>query len=396
MARSHLLAALALAAGCGSSGHARMADAAMTADAYPTAPHTPYPQIPDQGGPRLAHPQLVTVTFANDPRAPTLEAFAQWIVGSSWLHAVGAEYGVDAGAVAGVAHRPETPPAMVTSADIEAYLAAGVADGSIPKPASLAGALYIIYYPASTTITATFVHGITKVSCSDFGGYHGEVHGNGMDFAYAAIPSCAGVVPGLSADETTEMIVSHEVIEAATDAMPITAPAWQLHEDPSDAWFAAFGGFEVEVGDMCEEPSRFVKESGFVAQRSWSNAAAAAGGEPCLPVDPALPAFGVTLQPAGTQHAAAGSTIDLAVTGWSTAAVADWKLSADVWGNTTLGNRTKVTFDAATLNNRGTTMMHVTLPGGAASGTVKSIFVISSHSTADTDATTWPLAVAVP
>ena len=215
------------------------------------------------------------MTFANDPRAATFEAFAQWIVGSSWLGTVGPEYGVGAGTVAGVAHRPETPPVTQTSADIEAYLANGIMDGSIPQPAlpaTLADALYIIYYPTTTTITATFVDGITKVSCSDFGGYHGEVHQGGLNFAYAAIPDCSGAVTGLTANETVEMIVSHEVIEAATDTFPITAPAWQLLPDPTDAWYSAFE-FEVEVGDLCEAPSRYIREAGFVAQRIWSNVA---------------------------------------------------------------------------------------------------------------------------
>ena len=200
-------------------------------DAFPTAPHTPYPQVPDLGGPRLAHPQLITVTFANDPRAAAFEAYAQWLVGSSWLTTVGADYGVGAGNVAGVAHRPETPLATMTSADIETYLADGITDGSIPRPAApatLADALYIVYYPSTTSITTTFVNGIMKSSCVDFGGYHGEVHHAGLDFAYSAIPDCGGNLQGLTADETTEMIVSHEVIEAATDAAPISAPAWQL------------------------------------------------------------------------------------------------------------------------------------------------------------------------
>ncbi len=46
----------------------------------------------------------------------------------------------------------------------------------------------------------------------------GESHQNGLEFAYAVIPECGGAVTGLSVVETLEMIVSHEVIEAATDA----------------------------------------------------------------------------------------------------------------------------------------------------------------------------------
>ena len=89
------LRSLVIAAGlaaCSSKSHTN--DAML--DAFPTAPHTAYPQLPNHGGPTLPHPQLVTITFANDARASTLESFAQWIVGSRWLAAVGSEYG-DAG-----------------------------------------------------------------------------------------------------------------------------------------------------------------------------------------------------------------------------------------------------------------------------------------------------------
>ncbi len=378
-----LLALVAVAA-CGSND-AAPADAMP--DAFGVAAHTAYPQLPDLGGPRLAHPQIVTVTFANDPRAATFEAFASWIVTSDWLAAVGAEYGVGPGAVAGVAHRPETPMPMITSAEIEAYLAAGVMDGSIPRPANLADALYIVYYPSTTQITTTFVNGIVKKSCSSFGGYHGEVHANGQNFAYSAIPDCGGSITGLTAIETIEMIVSHEVIEASTDAAPISAPAYQLRPDPTDAWYTAFE-FEVEDGDLCEAPERFVREATFVAQRSWSNAAAAAGKEPCVPADPTSPAFGATVSPIGTQHAAAGATVDFAVTGWSSGPVADWRLTTQA-----RSLLIHVKLDKASLNNGDTTMLHVTVPANAVSGSTVPIFLIASHTAVD--ATMWPIAIVV-
>ena len=261
-------------------------------------------------------------------------------------------------------------------------------DGSIPQPASLADALYIIYYPATTTITATFVDGITKVSCVDFGGYHGEVHQAGLNFAYAAIPDCGGIVTGLSENETTEMIVSHEVLEAATDATPISAPAWQLLPDPADVWYTAFE-FEVELGDMCESPSRFTREAGFVAQRTWSNAAALAGAEPCLPIDPTLPVFGTSATPTGVQQIAPGASLDVTLTGWSTATVADWQLTMQISGLAG-PSRTKATLSTTTTNNDGMATVHVTIPSVAAVGTHPSVLIISSHDA--TDATMWPLA----
>jgi hypothetical protein len=382
-----LVAVVPLAA-CG-GGKSHPADASV--DAYPTADHAAYPQVPDQGGPTLQHPQLVSVTFAGDSRVATLEGFAQWIVTSQWLAAAGTEYGIGQGAVAGVAHRTDTPPTTITSGEIEAYLAAGVADGSIPRPSSLSDALYIIYYPATTSITATFVNGIMKQSCIDFGGYHGEVHQMGLDFAYAAIPDCAGAAPGLTADETTELVVSHEVIEAATDAMPISAPAWQLRADPSDAWYTAFQ-FEVEVGDLCEDPTLYVREAGYVAQRIYSNGAAAAG-EPCVPGAP-TPAFGATAMPLGVQTIARGSSMDFTLTGWSSGPVDDWKVASVAWLDPgTATSRPHLTLSAATVNNGGTVTAHVAVPSSAGAGETAAFLVESSHS--DADASIWPIAIVV-
>lgn len=373
------------------SGSGTPADAAI--DAYPTAAHPAYPQVPNLGGPRLPHPQVYTVTFGSDARAPQLEAFAQWIVGSQWLATVGAEYGIGSGSAAGAVHDPQTPPAAITSAEIEAYLGSGVTSGAIPKPAApftLADALYVVYYPQATHITTTFVDGIIKKSCTDFGGYHGEVHQNGLDFAYAAIPTCGGNIPGLDAVGTVEEIVSHEILEAATDAMPITAPAYQLHADPEDAWYSTFE-FEVELGDMCEAPTRFVMEDGFPAQRTWSNAAAAAGGEPCVPVDPSLPVYGISA-PTATQHVAAGSAVDIPVTGWSTGPLADWQLTPEFFG----GTRLTVQVRNPTLNNGVATMVHVAVPASVASGSHASYALVSAHTTDGSDGTMWPLAIDVP
>jgi hypothetical protein len=353
-------------------------------DAYPTATHAPWPQLPDQGGPRLQHPQLVTVTFANDARAASLEAFAQWIVGSNWLAAVGAEYGISAAAVAGVAHRPETPPAALTNADVEAYLAAGIADGSIPRPANLADALYLVYYPSTTTITTTFVHGIMAVSCTGYEAYHSEAHASGLDFSYAVMPSCGG--------ETTEILqsaASHELIEAATDAFPITAPAFQLREDPTDAWYANFS-FEVEVGDMCEAPDRTITEAGYTAQRSWSNAAAAAGGDPCVPGGD-MPAFG-TSGPTMPQIIPAGGSADLPLASWSTGTVDDFQLALQAWfSDGTALTHAHFALDAMTANNGATPTLHVTMPANARSGNFTRVLLVSSHSAAD--ASMWPIVI---
>jgi hypothetical protein len=99
-----------------------------------TAPHRPQIVLPNRGGPVLRHPALVTITFAGDPRRERLEEHARWIVDSSRLTTVGAEYGVGRGTVAGTVVLPDAAPAATTNAEIEAMLARGIGDGSIPTP----------------------------------------------------------------------------------------------------------------------------------------------------------------------------------------------------------------------------------------------------------------------
>jgi hypothetical protein len=348
--------------------------------------------VPNQGGPRLSHPQVVTVTFAGDSRAPIFESFARWIVGSKWLTAVGHDYGISAGAVAGVAHRPETPPGTLTSAAIEAYLAAGVADGSIPRPAApytLADALYIAYYPSTTAITTTFVDGIIKQSRTDYLAYHGEVHASGLNFSYAVAPDCGVAATGLTAIETIELGASHEFIEAATDAFPITKPAYQLRADPTSAWYSAFQ-FEVEVGDLCEVPTRFIREAGFVAQRIWSNSAALVG-DPCVPVEPTEPYFGVSATPDKEEKVAPGATVDYTVQAWSTGTVPDFQVVAtQAFGIIPVG----LSVTPHMLNNGGTALLQVVIPASSTSGQSAAI-ALTAQTSLQTSAA-WVVNVAIP
>jgi hypothetical protein len=364
---------------------------AATIDVFQPGPHEPFLQVPNQGGPRLEHPALVTITFAGDTRQSDFEDYAQWLVGSSWLTTVGGEYGIGSGTIAGAvqltASAPTTPQ---TSADVEALLATGIMNGTIPQPAGgLSEALFLVYYPSTTSITTTFAGGVTAVSCTDWAAYHGEAHMLGLDFSYAVMANCNSTGPMLSAEQEIEMAASHEIIEAATDAFPITQPAYQLVADPSSAWYSFFQ-FEVEIGDLCEIPAIAATETGHVAQRIWSNAAAAAGDDPCVPADPTMPYYNTSATPNATAHAAPGATVDFQLQGWSVAPVADWTLLTDVLGS--LAATTSVS--PMTMNNGGTATLHVTVPANAVAGTSARIILWSERSSVDYHS--WELDVATP
>jgi len=374
------------------SGDASASDSgigdARSGDVFRPATHEPFPQVPDQGGPKLASAAVVTVTFAGDTRRGAFEQYAQWIVGSTWLASVGADYGVGAGTVAGAVQVTESAPATETSGDIETFLATHIQDGTIPRPAGgLGDALYLVYLPSTTTMTATFVDAITAVSCKDWEAYHGEAHALGLDFSYAVMADC-GSIPGLTEDETVEFSASHELIEAATDALPITHPAYQLRADPTDPWYGYFR-FEVEVGDLCEAAVLVDTESGHVAQRIWSNTAAAEGRDPCVPVDPTIPYFNTSATPDAVQHVAPGASTTLQLRGWSSSATPDWQLSTQVVG--TLAATTSLSSKA--MNNGGSSSLTVSVPAGAAAGSSARI-ILWSDSGWDTNP--WMLDVVTP
>jgi hypothetical protein len=105
------------------------------------------------------------------------------------------------------------------------------------------------------------------------------------------IPQCAKFGPLTGLDVVTGT-PSHELAEAATDPFPLSNPAYSTVDDDHVSWTFALGA--GEVGDMCAQyDSSFYKdpEIGYTVQRSWSNAAAAAGQEPCVPARPTEPPY---------------------------------------------------------------------------------------------------------
>jgi hypothetical protein len=104
-----------------------------------------------------------------------------------------------------------------------------------------------------------------------------------MDVAYVVVPHCAnfGGLKGIDSITATE---SHELIEAATDPFPTSTPAYGQTDEAHLYWLFVLGG--GEVGDLCaQNADAFTKfaELPYTVQRTWSNKAALAGHDPCVP-----------------------------------------------------------------------------------------------------------------
>ncbi len=119
-------------------------------------------------------------------------------------------------------------------------------------------------------------------ACTSYAGYHSEnSKGTTTGFSYAIIANCGGGGSATALDEVTDTI-SHELIEAATDPKVVSAPAFETTDTAHIAWSHEAG---AEVADMCEWTGNMQQRlvGNYMVQRIWSNAAAAAGHDPCVP-----------------------------------------------------------------------------------------------------------------
>jgi hypothetical protein len=356
MRAAPMLACVLLAAGC-SDDPAELPDVLL-------------PTISSLGGPVIAHPQLVPMFYSDDPDAEPLTRFSQWVVTSSWLDQVGAEYGVGSGSVLGVVHRADAAPDRITDAEIVDLLFQGVADGTLPKPpdGNLGEVIYIANFPVHTKVT----FGGSDSSCIDFGGYHLSARRNGVELVYAVIVTCPGFFQGLSTLEGRQIATSHELIEAATDPIATNRPAYQL-VDPLGSW----SGLGTEVADLCvrSDETAVWREGGFAAQRSWSNAAIASG-DPCVPVSSGAPYFNVVVDGTGLPRIPPGGHESRTLIGFSTGSTSDWQLSAQA---AKTGNPTVKLADNR-LNAGKSTTLDISVPSTIPRGTRLQLFVYSAVS----------------
>jgi hypothetical protein len=237
------------------------------------------PQVQKGSGAVLAAPQITPIFFAGDDAMQMqVEQFLTALAPSSYWTAIASEYGIAAPTVLPSIVLTSTPP--TTDADLQALLEsmfghplhAPLAAAPVGLPYPNANSLYAVFLPAGVTLTAG-----SEVGCVDFGAYHDETILSHI--VYAAMPRCQ--TRGAPIDGLTPAL-SHELIEASTDPHPETAPGYLGVDDEDFVWNFTPG---PEVGDMCEYVGAAYERlvDGFVVQRSWSNASAAAGHDPCVP-----------------------------------------------------------------------------------------------------------------
>lgn len=280
-------------AGGGGTGGGGAADSGWIEAAHPVMPQL----VSADGGPVLSTPNARFIFYPGHPFEPDLETYAQHMTTSTYWATTTSEYGVGPLTYAGkIELTGQTPPTTISSTDLHTQMQSWLQLGTLgtvdPE------GIYTIVFPVSTKITrpnpVSSLFG-TIDSCTGFGGYHDHVElplgdGGTQLVAFAVIPTC-GTTPDVNG--LTE-VISHEWIEAATDPFLDSNGGLNLTGGPYAAYFnvdqdhviwGVMGG--GEAGDLCEFGGPKIDVSladvGFVTQRTWSNKAAAAGHDPCVP-----------------------------------------------------------------------------------------------------------------
>ena len=294
------------------------------------------PQVVTFGGTTLHHPTFISVTFPSDTLADELQDFTASVGCTDYWHAISVDYGVGEAVAGPPVALTEKAPANIDDSAIAKWLAAKInaKDPKFPKPA--ADTVYALWYPESTTITLQ-----GSSSCNSFGGYHnGTRLADGTPISYAVIPRCpqggGTILDGLT------VAASHEFIEACTDPQPFDAPAYESPDPNHSGWLIAGAS---EVGDMCEfDQSAFYQPPGYpwYVQKTYSNRAAWAGTDPCVPADspeyfyaaPEVPdveqidLIGTGPQPMAVVRIAAGASVTIPVLLVGTKGVTSMQLQA--------------------------------------------------------------------
>ena len=252
----------------------------------------PLPEVITYGGPVLSTPRVHPIYFAGtpDPMANDVQTFLPELQSTGYWTQTTSEYGVGNLQILSALQLPGAAPATLDDATLQHLIGAQLSGSNPPWGANDTNAIYLLILPSTTTMTSSL-----GTSCNEFVGYHGEgVVPGGTRFVYAVACLCPGLyLPILSDLGQRTMVISHELVEAATDPYFMSDPAYQGEDDANVIWTLTLGG---ELGDMCEfnSDAYVIPQGGhYSVQRTWSNAAARQHHIPCVPATGSQPFFDV-------------------------------------------------------------------------------------------------------
>jgi hypothetical protein len=333
-------------------------------------------------------PHVRPVYFSGESWVDLIDApLAQWLPSAAWK-AQTSEYGIGAATLDTPIMLTETPPAMLAHDDIQTWLE-GKLDGTHAEfgpvdAAALANEIFLLFYPAATTITA-----FGGTSCATFGGYHDETP---VGASYVVLPRC----PGTAAQ--VEYTASYEALATAGNPLPRTQPGYFSFDAAHLAWNALWG--DPELPGPCSGYA-FNPNGGpplLPDPLSWSNAAIRGYHDPCVlmtgsptPYFASVPVMNddVAIVLSNQTYSTKGikvpvnQSVQVDVQLLSDRTTADWTVNAQVMPNTGMpANALGLQLDGTKGHNGDT--LHLTV---TAKQSTPVLFVVTS--TLDTKTTVW-------
>jgi hypothetical protein len=322
----------------------------------------------------IASPVVVPVYFTGETDQTTVDTTLSTWIASSYFRGAVSEYGVGAGAMGTSIVLAETPPATMTQDDVDAFVKAKL-DGTHPEmgpidAATLASKIFVFFMPPATTVT---FDGTT--SCKDFASYHaGATLAGGAVANYVVMPRCPALPGDAIQTDWLTASATQMIVAAATNPVPslaATSEGWAGYDANHFAFELEFGR---EVGTACAvylpvKPA----DLGVAIGRTWSNAAAAAYHEPCIPAKDTQPYF-VAAPSLGTAVSISGVTTKGVVVLPASSMKIDLRLFSDAPTHADW---------AVTVDTGGSPGFHFTvLPGSGRNGDVLSLVIDNVGATA--------------
>jgi hypothetical protein len=269
------------AGGAGTGGTATTTSSSTGTSTFMPASHPALPQVIKFTTKVLKTPKLQPIRYTTDVNAVDLDAFFQELATSAYWGDVTAEYGVGPLTVLPTIVRTDTAPATISDDQIQTDIAANTTGTTPPWGAADPSTIYLMLMPKGTIVTQGGDKG-----CTAFDGYHDETAvTTAVTVPYAVGCSCHGFDgPSVTDLQERTVAISHELVEASTDPFPNSSPAYAQEDDADIVWSLDSGG---ELADMCEfnlDSYAIPAGSKYMIQRSWSNKAAKANTNPCVPV----------------------------------------------------------------------------------------------------------------
>jgi hypothetical protein len=249
------------------------------------------PMAVSSGGAVLAAPRVQAIYLAGFPYPAEMDQLLGNLGASAYWGQVTGEYGVGPLTILPSDHSDSDVPSTITNAGIAPLFQAALTAHAATLGPPRADTIYVLFLPPTTTLT---VGNSTFCGRAAPSAYHREVTASGVTVSLVVIPTCSSYSgdPTLTGAEVLAPPLAHELVEAATDPLPDTSPAFASTDPQHALWTVAVSG--GEVADLCENEAPNLitpADVGFPVPRVWSNVAARGLGGPCVPVPADAPYF---------------------------------------------------------------------------------------------------------